>query len=94
MKFHEYIGTVTTYSIRPATDERSEFEYRGRWILYKFLWLRRAKLIGDPGNSAFARDKQSVMQAWVKGGPLPVLDSDTQHKKPAPVIKLVNRSDL
>lgn len=93
VRFKEYVGTVTGISKRAATDDQPEFEYRGRWILYKFLWFRRAKLIGNPGNSSYAQNQKSLVHAWLKGGPLPELDDDTQVRKSAPVLKLVRNTD-
>ena len=96
----KYVGTVTaqTYIIDEAGN-KTGVTYRGRWILTTGPFnKRKAKLIGHGGYSDFAINQRTRVTAWLLGGPLPQLDSDTQlETKPrakAPVIRLVtNRND-
>jgi len=59
-------------------------------VLTEHRWFgRRTLKIGDGGGSESALDIKRNVKAWYKGGPVPVLDEDTKHKKHAPIIRLV-----
>lgn len=92
-----YIGTVTATTIVTTNDGSVKLcQKTGRWILTTGLFnRRRAKLVGDPGGSGFANDQKARVKAWQAGGPLPPLDSETQHKpkQTAKILKLVSNNE-
>lgn len=90
----QYIGTVTGRTRWKAGDRPLGVE-ETRWILSirPFGLGRSAKRIGPAplgGGSQQCQATYARVRAWLRGGPLPVLDSDTQMPKPAPLIRLAS----
>jgi len=78
MMFWKYLGTVSAYTtfVDKKGKEHPISKMHGTWILMTgpFGW-RRAKLVGDPGDSQIAMMTLASVEAWLRGGPLPQLEN-------------------
>lgn len=64
---------------------------QGYWVLTEMTngRKRRAKSVGDAGQSPYAVQRRAQVSAWLAGGPLPPLSGDAMSAPSSPPAKLI-----